>query len=105
MNCRYKKFSKQIVTLMIAETNNEFLIKSHNARPTGTKSFHEVNTTNTTNVKKIQSEKIKPIGVMVINSKRDVGDPIIHMAWGHINGFNLDNIPKGNNPRKYHPKT
>ncbi|XP_048605745.1 uncharacterized protein LOC125583181 [Brassica napus] len=39
----YTKFSELIVALLIAEKNNELLIKNHMTRPTGSKPFHEAN--------------------------------------------------------------
>lgn len=48
-NRGYKRFSELIVALMIAEKNNELLIKNHNARPSGTKAFTEVNAINVKN--------------------------------------------------------
>ncbi|XP_022573902.2 crooked neck-like protein 1 [Brassica napus] len=43
--CGYTKFSELMVALMLAEKNNELLIKNHNSRPTGAKAFPEVNAT------------------------------------------------------------
>ncbi|XP_013639240.1 PREDICTED: uncharacterized protein LOC106344396 [Brassica oleracea var. oleracea] len=43
--CGYTKFSELMVALMLAEKNNELLIKNHNFRPTGAKAFPEVNAT------------------------------------------------------------
>ncbi|XP_048600359.1 uncharacterized protein LOC125593419 [Brassica napus] len=43
--CGYTKFSELMVTLMLAEKNDELLIKNHNSRPTGAKAFPEVNAT------------------------------------------------------------
>ncbi|XP_020873582.1 uncharacterized protein LOC110226376 [Arabidopsis lyrata subsp. lyrata] len=51
-NCKYKMFSELIVALMIAEKNNELLIKNHNARPAGTKAFPEVNAADVKNLEK-----------------------------------------------------
>ncbi|KAG7578750.1 Zinc finger CCHC-type [Arabidopsis thaliana x Arabidopsis arenosa] len=48
-NCGYKRFSELIVTLILAEKNNELLLKNHNSRPTGAKAFHEVNATDVKN--------------------------------------------------------
>ncbi|XP_048615919.1 uncharacterized protein LOC125588555 [Brassica napus] len=39
----YTKFSELIVALLIAEKNNELLIKNHMTRPTGSKPFPEAN--------------------------------------------------------------
>ena len=39
----YTKFSDLIVELLIAEKNSELLIKNHMSRPTGSKTFPEVN--------------------------------------------------------------
>ncbi|XP_024004904.1 uncharacterized protein LOC112082047 [Eutrema salsugineum] len=39
----YTKFSDLIVALLIAEKNNELLIKNHMTRPTGSKAFPEAN--------------------------------------------------------------
>ncbi|XP_013617358.1 PREDICTED: uncharacterized protein LOC106323846 [Brassica oleracea var. oleracea] len=39
----YTNFSELIVALLIAEKNNEFLIKNHMTRPTGSKPFPEAN--------------------------------------------------------------
>ncbi|KAG2325006.1 hypothetical protein Bca52824_007734 [Brassica carinata] len=41
----YTRFSELMVALMLAEKNNELLIKNHNSRPTGAKAFPEVNAT------------------------------------------------------------
>ncbi|XP_033140620.1 uncharacterized protein LOC103828194 [Brassica rapa] len=43
--CGYTRFSELMVALMLAEKNNELLIKNHNSRPTGAKAFPEVNAT------------------------------------------------------------
>uniref|UniRef100_A0A0D3CP43 CCHC-type domain-containing protein n=1 Tax=Brassica oleracea var. oleracea TaxID=109376 RepID=A0A0D3CP43_BRAOL len=43
--CGYTRVSELIVALMLAEKNNELLIKNHNSRPTGAKAFPEVNAT------------------------------------------------------------
>ena len=51
-NCGYTRFSELAVALIIAERNNELLIKNHNARPTGTKAFPEVNATDIKNPEK-----------------------------------------------------
>lgn len=48
-NCGYKRFSELIVTLILAEKNNELLLKNHNSRPTGAKAFPEVNATDVKN--------------------------------------------------------
>ncbi|XP_056850458.1 uncharacterized protein LOC130511798 [Raphanus sativus] len=48
-NRGYTRFSELAVALMIAEKNNELLIKNHNIRPTGTKAFPEVNATDVKN--------------------------------------------------------
>ncbi|XP_056846002.1 uncharacterized protein LOC108846633 [Raphanus sativus] len=42
----YTKFSDLIVALLIAEKNNELLIKNHMTRPTGSKAFPEANALN-----------------------------------------------------------
>ncbi|XP_020272192.1 uncharacterized protein LOC109847372 [Asparagus officinalis] len=41
----FKKYSKLISYLLVAEQNNELLMKNHEARPTGSASFPEVNLT------------------------------------------------------------
>ena len=41
--CRFKKYSKPISCLLVAEQNNEFLMKNHQSRPIGTESFPQVN--------------------------------------------------------------
>ncbi|KAL0760371.1 hypothetical protein Bca101_076521 [Brassica carinata] len=41
-----------MVALMLAEKNNELLIKNHNSRPTGAKAFPEVNATAIENSKR-----------------------------------------------------
>uniref|UniRef100_A0A0D3EFE8 Protein kinase domain-containing protein n=1 Tax=Brassica oleracea var. oleracea TaxID=109376 RepID=A0A0D3EFE8_BRAOL len=43
--CGYTRFSELMVALMLAEKNNELLIKNYNSRPTGAKAFPEVNAT------------------------------------------------------------
>ena len=40
---KFKKYSKLISCLLMAEQNNELLMKNHQSRPTGTKPFREVN--------------------------------------------------------------
>ncbi|ESQ50309.1 hypothetical protein EUTSA_v10002286mg, partial [Eutrema salsugineum] len=42
-NRGYTRFSELIMTLILAEKNNELLIRNHNSRPTGTKAFPEAN--------------------------------------------------------------
>ncbi|XP_024005007.1 uncharacterized protein LOC112082140 [Eutrema salsugineum] len=44
-NCGYTRFSELIVTLILAEKNNELLIRNHNSRPTETKTFPEAKAT------------------------------------------------------------
>ena len=41
--CGYTRFSELMVTLMLAEKNDELLIKNHNSRPTAAKTFSKVN--------------------------------------------------------------
>ena len=41
--CGYTRFYELMVTLMLAEKNDELLIKNHNSRPTVAKAFPEVN--------------------------------------------------------------
>jgi hypothetical protein len=41
----FKKYSELISCLLMAEQNNELLIKNHESRPTGSASFPEVNFT------------------------------------------------------------
>jgi hypothetical protein len=41
----FKKYSKLISYLLIAEQNNELLMKNHQSRPTGFSSFPEANAT------------------------------------------------------------
>ncbi|XP_013617377.1 PREDICTED: uncharacterized protein LOC106323871 [Brassica oleracea var. oleracea] len=43
--CGYTRFSELMVALMLAEKNNELLIKNHNSRPTGARAFPEANAT------------------------------------------------------------
>ncbi|XP_013607880.1 PREDICTED: uncharacterized protein LOC106314571 [Brassica oleracea var. oleracea] len=43
--CGYTRFSELMVAVMLAEKNNELLIKNPNSRPTGAKAFPEVNAT------------------------------------------------------------
>ena len=40
---RFKKYYELISCLLVAEQNNEFLMKNHQSRPTGTEPFPEVN--------------------------------------------------------------
>ena len=40
---RFKKYSELISCLLVAEQNNEFLMKNHQSRLTGTEPFPEVN--------------------------------------------------------------
>lgn len=40
---RFKKYSELISTLLVAEQNNDLLLKNHNLRPTGSLAFNEVN--------------------------------------------------------------
>ena len=42
----YTEFLNLIVALLIAEKNNELLIKNHMTRPTGSKAFPEANALN-----------------------------------------------------------
>ncbi|WP_216668075.1 hypothetical protein, partial [Proteus mirabilis] len=39
----YQKYSELISALLVAERNNELLIKNHQSRPTGSKAFPEAN--------------------------------------------------------------
>ena len=41
----FKKYSQLISCLLVAEQNNELLMKNHEARPTGSAPFPEVNVT------------------------------------------------------------
>uniref|UniRef100_A0A0D3C9E2 Uncharacterized protein n=1 Tax=Brassica oleracea var. oleracea TaxID=109376 RepID=A0A0D3C9E2_BRAOL len=50
--CGYTSFSELMVALMLAEKNNELLIKNHNSRPTGAKAFPEVNATAVENLER-----------------------------------------------------
>ena len=43
---RFKKYSELISCLLVAEKNNELLIKNHQSRPTGSVAFPEANATN-----------------------------------------------------------
>ena len=43
----FKKYSQLIVCLLLAEQNNELLLKNHEARPTGSSPFPEVNAVQT----------------------------------------------------------
>ena len=40
---RFKKHSELISCLVVAEQNNEFLMRNHQSRPTGSKLFPKVN--------------------------------------------------------------
>ena len=40
---RFTKFSELISCLLVAEQNNELLMKNHQSRPTGSRPFPEVN--------------------------------------------------------------
>ena len=42
----FKKYSELISCLLVAERNNELLLKNHEARPTGAAPFFEVNVAN-----------------------------------------------------------
>ncbi|KAK3218589.1 hypothetical protein Dsin_012559 [Dipteronia sinensis] len=44
--CRFLKYSELIASLLVAEKNNELLIKNHGTHPTGSKAFPEVNANN-----------------------------------------------------------
>ena len=41
--CRFTKYYKLISCLLVAEQNNELLIRNHQSRPTGSKPFLKVN--------------------------------------------------------------
>jgi hypothetical protein len=41
----FKKYSELISCLLVAEQNNEFLMKNHQSRPTSSSLFSEANTT------------------------------------------------------------
>jgi len=41
----FKKYSELILSLLVAEKNNELLIKNHQSRPTGSVAFSEANAT------------------------------------------------------------
>ena len=43
---RFKKYSELISCLLVAEKNNELLMKNHQSRPTSSIAFSEVNATN-----------------------------------------------------------
>ena len=40
---RFKKYSELISCLLVAEQNNELLMRNHKSRPTGSEAFPEVN--------------------------------------------------------------
>jgi hypothetical protein len=41
----FTKYSNLVATLLVAEQNNELLIKNHESRPTGTTTYFEINDT------------------------------------------------------------
>ncbi|KAM6580901.1 uncharacterized protein LOC115695841 [Cannabis sativa] len=45
----FKKYSELITCLLVAEKNNELLMKNHQSRPTGSMALPEVNATNYNN--------------------------------------------------------
>ena len=52
---RFKKYSELISCLLVAEKNNELLMKNHQSRPTGSVAFPEVNATNYSRYKNYNS--------------------------------------------------
>ena len=47
--CNFKKYSELISCLLVAEQNNELLLKNHQSRPTGFAPFPKVNKTSFNN--------------------------------------------------------
>ena len=52
---RFKKYSELISCLLVAEKNNELLMKNHQSRPTGSIAFPEVNAINYSRYKNYNS--------------------------------------------------
>ncbi|CAA7041512.1 unnamed protein product [Microthlaspi erraticum] len=88
----YTKFSDLIVALLVAEKNNELLIKNHMTRPAGSKVFPEANALD---VKKPVKENNSFRGRGGRNNPdvADVGDTT-QITKGHSNGIALNNLQK-----------
>ncbi|KAK9124411.1 hypothetical protein Sjap_014013 [Stephania japonica] len=54
---QFKKYSELISCLMVAEQNNELLLKNHNSRPTGSVSINEANAASYNDHKKGHGKK------------------------------------------------
>ncbi|KAG2246961.1 hypothetical protein Bca52824_086589 [Brassica carinata] len=88
--CGYTRFSEFMVALMLAEKNNELLIKNHNFRPTGAKAFPEVNATAIEN----SEGETRPTEVMVAVSIINVEKLTIPNGRDLTSGLDPNKFPR-----------
>jgi hypothetical protein len=60
----FKKYSDLISCLLVAEQNNEFLMKNHEVRPTGAAPFPEVDEQHMTTIDKLEVMVVAMVVVM-----------------------------------------
>uniref|UniRef100_A0A0D3BN87 Uncharacterized protein n=1 Tax=Brassica oleracea var. oleracea TaxID=109376 RepID=A0A0D3BN87_BRAOL len=90
-----------MVALMLAEKNNELLIKNHNSRPTGAKAFPEVNATAIENSK----GETRPIEVMAAVSTTNVEKPTIPNGGDLTSGLDPGKFPRVKELKRIPPRS
>ena len=84
-----------MVTLMLAEKNNDLLIKNHKSRHTGAKIFPKVN----------YARKVKRIGIVVVYSIINLEKLTTPNGEDLTNRLDLNNIPRVKRPKWIKPRS